>query len=51
MTRLSSRNDGHMFSRPCSVLSPLSFEFVIPCDGLLAFLSRPQCLFRKLPVL
>jgi hypothetical protein len=51
MTRVSSFDDGHIFIRPCCVLHPLSFEFVIPCGGLRAFLSRPERLFRKFPFL
>jgi hypothetical protein len=34
MTRVSSFDDGHIFIRRCCILHPLSFEFVIRCDGL-----------------
>jgi hypothetical protein len=50
MTRLSRFDDNQIFIRRC-VLHPLSFEFVIPCDGLRVFPSRPQRLFRKFPFL
>jgi hypothetical protein len=51
MTRLSSFGGNHIFIRRCCVLHPLSFEFVIPCEGLRVFPSRPQRLFRKFPFL
>jgi hypothetical protein len=51
MTRLSSSQGTHIFIRPCCVLHPLSFEFVIPYAGLRVFFSRPERLSRKSPFL